>query len=76
MYKDRGKEEQGKKGNSEEEMYRILREVDYVPTNISDRKRQGKIVIFEDNDAVIKITVKDRSPNMRHATRTHRFNLD
>ena len=31
---------------------------------------------MEDNDAVIKMPVKRRSPNMRHVARTHRVDLD
>ena len=31
---------------------------------------------FEDNDAVIKMIVKGRSPNLRHVARTHRIDLD
>ena len=32
--------------------------------------------IFEDNEAVIKMIIKGRSPTMRHVTRTHRVALD
>ena len=31
---------------------------------------------LEDNDAVIQMTVKQRSPTMRHVSRTHRVDLD
>ena len=31
---------------------------------------------FEDNEAVMKMTVKGRSPTMRHVSRTHRVALD
>jgi hypothetical protein len=31
---------------------------------------------MEDNDAVIKMCIKGRSPNMRHVARTHRVDLD
>ncbi len=33
-------------------------------------------MVFEDNDAVIKMIIKGRSPNMRHVSRTHRVDLD
>ena len=33
-------------------------------------------VILEDNDAVIKMCIKERSPSMKHVARTHRVNLD
>ena len=32
--------------------------------------------MFEDNEAVIKIIIKGRSPTMRHVSRTHRVALD
>ena len=32
--------------------------------------------IFEDNEAVIKMIIKGRSPTMRHVSRTHRVALD
>ena len=34
------------------------------------------LYIFEDNEAVIKMIIKVRSPPMRHVSRTHRFALD
>ena len=34
------------------------------------------LYIFEDNEAVIKMIVKGRSPTMRHVSRTHRVALD
>ncbi len=38
--------------------------------------RWTNIVIFEDNDAVVKICVKGRAPQFRHVLRTHRIDLD
>ena len=34
------------------------------------------LYIFEDNEAVIKMIIKERSPTMRHVSRTHRVALD
>ena len=34
------------------------------------------LYVFEDNEAVIKMRIKDRSPTMRHVSRTHRVALD
>ena len=51
-------------------------DLDYVPCTIPKSRGIGKCVIFEDNDAVIKQTIKGRSPNMRHVARTHRVDLD
>ena len=47
-------------------------------TSKTDTASKSKIrfVVFEDNEAVIKILKKGRSPLMRHVHRTHRINLD
>ena len=50
--------------------------VDYVPPSLPISWGRGKLFIFEDNDAVIKMIVKGRSPNLRHVGRTHRVDLD
>ena len=34
------------------------------------------LYVFEDNEAVIKMIFKGRSPTMRHVSRTHRVALD
>ena len=34
------------------------------------------LYVFEDNEAVIKMIMKGRSPTMRHVSRTHRVALD
>ena len=34
------------------------------------------LYISEDNEAVIKVIIKGRSPAMRHGPRTHRVALD
>ena len=34
------------------------------------------LYVFEDNEAVIKMIIKGRSPTMRHVARTHRVDLD
>ena len=35
-------------------------------------KKKSQLKIFEDNDVVIKMNIKGRSPTMRHESRTHR----
>ena len=35
----------------------------------------AKLVIFEDNEAVLKMCVKGRVPTLRHVARTHRVDL-
>ena len=34
------------------------------------------LYVFEDNEAVIKMIIKGRSPTMRHVSRIHRVALD
>ena len=50
--------------------------VDYVPPSLPMSNGRAKPYAMEDNDAVIKMTVKGRSPNLRHVARTHRVDLD
>ena len=45
--------------------------VDFVPTNTLFSRRVSAD-IFEDNEAVIKMIIKGRSPTMKHVFRTHR----
>ena len=37
---------------------------------------ESQLHIFEDNEAVIEMIIKGRSPTMRHVSRTHRVALD
>ena len=50
--------------------------VDYVPTDTHSSQGEFQLHIFEDNEAVIKMIIKARSPTMRHVSRTHRVALD
>ena len=50
--------------------------VEYVPINTFSSQGQSQLYIFENNEAVNKMTIKGRSPTMRHASRTHRVALD
>ena len=43
---------------------------------VSDFLSIAMMYVFEDNEAVIKMTIKGRSPTMRHVPRTHRVSLD
>ena len=45
------------------------------PQTYSSRQ-EALLYIFEDNEAVIKMIIKGRSPTMRHVSRTHRVALD
>ena len=53
-----------------------LSNIDQVPSNAHLSEKESKLYIFEDNEAVMKVIIKDRSPTIRHVSRTHRFALD
>ena len=60
----------------EEMVQRILGDVDKVPETAILQSGLAKLVLLEDNEAVIKILAKGRSAKLRHVARTHRVNLD
>ena len=43
---------------------------------MNSSRKEALLYIFEDNEAVIKMIIKGRSPTMRHVSRTHSFVLD
>ena len=57
-------------------MFNVLNNVDVVPSNVHFSHQEALLYVFEDNEAVIKMIIKGRSPTMRHVSRTHRVALD
>ena len=57
-------------------MFNVLNNVDFVPSNVQFSHQEALLYVFEDNEAVIKMIIKGRSPTMRHVSRTHRVSLD
>ena len=57
-------------------MINDLVNVDFIPSNVQSSHQEGSLYVFEDNEAVIKMIIKGRSPTMRHVSRTHRVALD
>ena len=53
-----------------------LDNVDFLPSNVNSSHQEALLFVFEDNEAVIKMMIKGRSPTMRHVSRTHRVALD
>ena len=53
-----------------------LDNVDFIPSNVQSSRQEALLYVFEDNEAVIKMIIKGRSPTMRHVSRTHRVALD
>ena len=50
--------------------------MDYVPTSTFSSQGESQLYILEDNEAVIKMIIKGRSPTIRHVSRNHRVALD
>ena len=54
----------------------VMQDIDSVPSNVQSARQEALLYVFEDNEAVIKMSLKGRSPTMRHVSRTHRVALD
>ena len=54
----------------------VMKDIDAVPSNVQSANHEALLYVFEDNEAVIKMIMKGRSPTMRHVSRTHRVALD
>ena len=50
--------------------------IDHISSNGTRSGSNAMLFVFEDNEAVIKMIIKGRSPTMRHVSRTHRVALD
>ena len=53
-----------------------LNNVDFVSSKANSSRKEVMLHIFEDNEAVIKMIMKGRSPTLRHVSRNHRVPLD
>ena len=53
-----------------------MKDIDSVPSNVQSAHQEALLYVIEDNEAVIKMIIKGRSPTMRHVSRTHRVALD
>ena len=53
-----------------------MENIDSVPSNVQSSRQEAMLYIIEDNEAVIKMIIKGRSPTMRHVSRTNRVALD
>ena len=54
----------------------VMKDIDAVPSNVQSARQEALLYVFGDNEAVIKMIIKGRSPTMRHVSRTHRVALD
>ena len=53
-----------------------LNNIDHIPSIGTHSGSNVMLHVFEDNEALIKMIIKGRSPTMRHVSRTHRFAVD
>ena len=44
----------------------VMEDIDSVPSNVQSARQEALLYVFEDNEAVIKMIIKGRSPTMRH----------
>ena len=54
----------------------VIENIDSVPSNVQSSRQEALLYVFEDNEAVIKMIIRGRSPTMSHVSRTHRVALD
>ena len=54
----------------------VMKDIEVVPSNVQSARQEALLYVFEDNEAVINMIIKGRSPTMRHVSRTHRVALD
>ena len=54
----------------------VMEDIDAFPSNVQSARQETLMYVFEDNEAVIKMIIKGRSPTVRHVSRTHRVALD
>ena len=57
-------------------MINVLNNIDFISSNVQSSHLEALLCVFEDNEAVIRMIIKGRSPIMRHVSRTHRVALD
>ena len=48
----------------------VMKDIDGVHSNVQSARQEALLYVFEDNEAVIKMIIKGRSPTMRHVSRT------
>ena len=54
----------------------VIKDIDSVSFLVQSARQEVLLNVFEDNEALIKMIMKGRSPTMRHVSRTNRVALD
>ena len=75
LMKDRGGVVSDKNQRSQG-MTNVFISFDCVPSNVQSSRQEALLYVFEDNETVIKMIIKCRSPTTRHVSRTHSVALD
>ena len=65
-----------KKHHKSQRRIDVMKDIDVVPSNVQSARQEALLYVFEDNEDVIKMIIKGRSPTKRHVSRTHRVALD
>ena len=58
-----------KKHHKSQRRIDVMKDIDSVPSNVQFARQESLLYVFEDNEAVIKMIIKGRSPTMRHVSR-------
>ena len=53
----------------------VMENIDSVPSNVQSSHQEALLYVFEDNEAVINMIIRGRSPTMRHVSRTTELRL-
>ena len=53
-----------------------LTNIDHVPSSGTHSGSNAMLYVFDDDEAVIKVILKGRSPTMRHVSTAHKVALD
>ena len=54
----------------------VMKDIDAILSNVQSARQEALLYVFEDNEAVIKMNIKGRSPTVKHVSRTHRVAHD
>ena len=65
-----------KRNQKSQKKINVMEDIDSVPSNVQSSRQEALLCVFEDNEAVIKMIIKGRSPTLSHVSRTHRVALD
>ena len=71
-----GRPDDVKRNQKSQGKINVMENIVSVPSNVQSSRREALLYVFEDNEAVIKMIIKGRSPTMRYVSRTHRVALD